>query len=241
MAEQSLTEAPEKLGPLTWLNLSLGRWIALISALSVYAVHLTGKTIHEVYLEKFGIDPNLFPRSLDDIATLGQIGLIDRLTVVLGLLVKQLEAKGMWIWFAGSLIFFFIYCANRFFPKRSSKQKYFPRLVWWLRDAIKSVGLMAFVMFCLVYAYVLWVLLLLLPVALGQSFADERHKHDVELFNKGCQTSANRHCVQLLKSDKLITEGFVIDSSTTHIALYDVKTKQSRAMERVGTELRVVP
>ena len=240
MSEHESVVNLEKSESSTWLDISVGRWIALIGAFSVYAVHLTGKTIHETYLGNFGIDPNLFPRSLDDIATLGQMGLIDRLTVIFVALMKTLEAKGLWFLFAGSFFIFLILWSNRRLPKKNSLNKNISQLVWWVKAAGKSVGLIVLMTSGIVYGYVCLLMLLLMPVAMGQSVGFERYKHDAEIFNRGCQATT-RHCVELFESNKLIAEGFVIDSSPTHIALYDVKRKQSRAMERAKTELRVKP
>ena len=58
----------------------------------------------------------------------------------------------------------------------------------------------------------------------------------------GCDAQpSGRRCIDLRKDGKTFARGFPIDSSESHIALFDVIEKRARALERDGTELLVDP
>jgi len=83
--------------------------------------------------------------------------------------------------------------------------------------------------------------MLILPATLGQSAGADLYNHDMQVFSQGCKAAtANQHCVQVLKLGHVGVQGFLIDSSPTHIAIYDLKLKQARAFERAGMELRAL-
>ncbi|WP_143696844.1 hypothetical protein [Variovorax sp. YR752] len=44
--------------------------------------------------------------------------------------------------------------------------------------------------------------------------------------------------MELRKGSDVVAKGFLITSSPTHIAIYDVQMRAARALERGGTELR---
>lgn len=226
-----------------WFGIPLTVWLTLTGAYFIYAIHLAGRFFHETYLGLFGIDANLFPRSLEEIAALGQVVLLERFTRIFMVLVDALSAQGWWIWGGVSLYFFGIFLALRHFPKGAAESKRLPQLPLWVKDAGKGVFFTSTLLLGAVYFCACWLLVSWLPVPLGQGVGADRYKQDLALFKQGCKAATqHQQCIQLLKSDQTpLAEGFLIDSSSSHVALYDVQLNLVRALERTGTELRVIP
>lgn len=57
-----------------------------------------------------------------------------------------------------------------------------------------------------------------------------------EDYAKGCEKS-NSKCVVLRKGDQIVTSGYVLDSSVSHLAIFDPKERQVRSLARDGTEV----
>lgn len=174
---------------------------------------------------------------------MGQVVLLERFTRIFMVLVDALSAQGWWIWAGLSLYFFGIFLALRHFPKGAVKSKRLPRFPMWVKDAGKGVFFTSTLLLGVVYFCACWLLVSWLPVPLGQGVGADRYKQDLALFKQGCKAATqHQQCIQLIKSDQtLFAEGFRIDSSSSHVALYDVQLKLVRAVERAGTELRVIP
>lgn len=75
--EKSTVTQPEPTNK--WPSVPLPILITLTGTYCMYVIHVTGKIFHETYLILFGLDPNLFPRSLDEIAVLGQAVFLEKL------------------------------------------------------------------------------------------------------------------------------------------------------------------
>jgi hypothetical protein len=63
-------------------------------------------------------------------------------------------------------------------------------------------------------------------------------------FNKGCwpdKVKLDYLCSDISRDGKLLARGFLIDSSASHIALYDVDVKKARLFERDKTEVIGTP
>ena len=85
---------------------------------------------------------------------------------------------------------------------------------------------------------VVLILCMITPAALGEASGVEAAKHDLAYFKKGCE-AANiaAGCLELRKGSEVLARGFVIDSTDSHIAIFDVQQQRARALERAGTEL----
>lgn len=218
-------------------------WVTLLGAYCMYAIHLSGKVFHETYLTLFGVDPNLFPRSLDEIAVLGQLVLLEKSTSIFMTIADAIGVIWWWILIGGTLYLFIIFSLVRRFPKGTLAPARMPSFSLWLKDLGKGFLLTSLIILTAVYVSACWLLMAWLPVPLGQSVGFDRYKKDIEVFKQGCKASTqHQQCVQLLKTNQLaVSEGFLIDSSNSHIAVFDVNLNQVRAIERAGTELRVIP
>ena len=79
--------------------------------------------------------------------------------------------------------------------------------------------------------------ILLIPAAGGEAVGKQAAKNQQEKFSAGCSAEYGKEkCIELRRDGKVVTRGFLIDSSTTHVALYDVDEKRPRVIERAGTE-----
>jgi len=224
-----------------WLSVPLPILITLAGTYCMYVIHVTGKIFHETYLILFGLDPSLFPRSLDEIAVLGQAVFLEKLTEVFLKIADVFGVNSEWIFiFTCALVFVFSFLI-RHFPKNSEKPKWLPELWPWIVDLGKSIVVVSMTALMFINFSVIWLMMAWLPFPVGEKVAVSRYEKDAHLFIQGCVAATKRQqCVQVFKPGKPLSEGFLIDSSSTHIALYDVKLNRVRAFERVGTELRVM-
>lgn len=215
--------------------------LAVAGGYCVYAMHLAGKTMHEHYLGLFGIDANLFPRSLDDIATLGQMGLLERLITFFMAVLQALEKQGLIVLAVMTAVLFILLFLIRKFPKQSSLPNWAKNMPGWAGDAGKSLAMSVLAMAVFLEVFAFGLVMLMMPVSMGQSAGAKLYESEMQVFQAGCRTAKTaQRCVQLLKQGRIQMQGYVIDSSPTHIAIYDVKLKQARAVERNGLELRVL-
>ena len=76
-----------------------------------------------------------------------------------------------------------------------------------------------------------------LPALVGKGIGEELAVRQARDFSRGCAASKSA-CIRLLKGDVLVSEGYLIDSSDSHIALLDSTLKKARVIERAGLELQ---
>ena len=108
-----------------WLSVPLPLLITLAGTYCMYVIHVTGKIFHETYLILFGLDPSLFPRSLDEIAVLGQAVFLEKLTEIF---LKTADVFGVnleWIFTVACLcVFVFLYLIVNYQHERKSGLEY---------------------------------------------------------------------------------------------------------------------
>lgn len=216
-------------------------WKTLVAAIAAFGtiggivLHVLGYVYHQAYLTTWNIDAGLFPKSIDDVAMLGYYALMDRSLYILLAIYENLL---LLTFFATGLIGY-AYVLLRFGNSdKQSKLAYMVRRVpERMRDLLVSTvaAIVAVAVFPVGLVVALFVMLV--PAVAGEAVGKQVAKNQKEKFVAGCSSEYGKEkCIELRRDGKVVTRGFLIDSSTTHVAIFDVDERQPRVIERAGTE-----
>jgi hypothetical protein len=220
--------------PVSWA-LFTGVVSALVAVATVL-LHFVGMVTHHHYLSFWGLDAGLFPKATDWVLMNGYYALFERFAFTLKLIWAQLLALPL-IAAAVALYVSFLLSPSDFDTDSVGRLigRSPPRVREFLRRAF-----VAFVCVLLFPAFLLAVTAFMAVPALigetaGRSIA-ERHANE---FKAGC-TKPDRRCIELYRNGAAFAKGYLLDSSTSHIALFDVSLQRARALSREGIEVIAV-
>lgn len=209
---------------------------ALVGAAAVL-LHLIGNAVHQSYLDKWGIDPGQFPKSTDWLVIQGYYGIWSALGVALSSLMRNVE----WVILAGMLMgLYLLALKGNWTPSGSWANKLFtlakkaPEPLQKVLSVVFVGGFVSAAALPLTFALFVFAGL---PAIVGKGIGDDLAQRQSRDFARGCIESTTA-CVRLLKDEKLVSEGYLIDSSDSHIAVLDMSLKRVRVIERGGLELQ---
>lgn len=209
---------------------TLVKFFATIAAVGGVSLHLMGYVTHRTYLSSLGVDPGLFPKSADWLIINGYYTLADRF-----LLIFRAAVSG-WgkILLAMLGVAFYMFCIQQLgkVVRASSPPSWLQRP--WLKELLQNLLASGLLFLVAPLAIVVSMLFVLLPAVLGESAGKDSAARDLALYKKGC--AATLACAELRRDGQLLASGFLIDSSESHIAIYDVALKRAHAFERSSTD-----
>lgn len=216
--------------------LSFAKLVAALGSVGGLLLHLIGYIGHLSYLSAWGLEAGPFRKDLDEILLMGYLAIMDRSNVAISLLSTQIwTVMGAWVALTGYAFLLFRLDSNE---KWEMAKRFLQALPPWAPDLLRSI-LGATLTFALLPAGLLFVLFLTaLPVSIGDSFGQSLADTEYKKFVAGCEhVNRGNRCLEIRKDGKRVAHGFVIDSSTSHIALFDVDLQRARTIVREGTEL----
>lgn len=202
-------------------------------AAATIALHLIGDIRHRNYLRFWGLDSGLFPKSTDWLLINGYYAAVDRFVVVLTAMATNLH------WMLAFAIALAAYAWILTLPVLSLPEQ----APAWLRR--QSVGSRRFIRYLLnsglfvsmvPLALLLLIAFMVIPALFGEFSGKATAENEAAEFRKGCQQS-KRPCIELRKDGQAVATGFVLDSSSSHIAIFDVQMQRTRVLERSQLEL----
>jgi hypothetical protein len=213
---------------------------AVISVAGGAALHFLGYVTHMAYLRTWGIDSDLFPKSIDWIYVNGYYTLFDGLNKIFTAFAegwKKVAVLGLC-----SALYIFLLIRTGKKEKRNLGREWRSRLPEWLHDLLLSAGIVGGFALVIPLALASAIILLALPALLGESRGRDTAIQELASFHVGCENQNTRNtCLELRKDGRSIVRGFLIDSSESHIAIFDVAIKRPRIFERAGTEMIADP
>lgn len=220
-------------------RLTLQSTLALTSVLvgvSAVLLHLLGTAVHQAYLGAWGLDAGAFPKSTDWLAVYGYHGVWNGL----GLLYNSLKENVGWVFLASVAVA--LYVALLFGPLNPSTSLQSIGLSKaglrpFLRRFVQA-GLVGLLIAIGLFPMVLALFFLIgLPGLVGKSIGAQVAVLQAKDLVQGCEKSTTA-CVNIFDGDRLFAEGYLIDSSTSHIAFFDVNAQRARSVARTGLEVR---
>lgn len=226
--------------PTTSKALSWSSFATVIAALGTIGglvFHLMGYISHHTYLSAWGIDPGLFPKATDATIIDGFYAFIDRSAMVMSAIQ---DGAGKFLT-AGVMVAVYLFVLFR----AGKSERAGERARWlsnsvpaWLGDVGRSLMLTFLTIFGIPVALVFIVFVLAIPAVFAERFGYSQAEREMAKFLRGCELASGvGRCVELQKDGKTIARGFLIESSESHVALFDVAMQRARAIERAGTEL----
>lgn len=224
--------------PVSWVAVT--KFLAVVVTTGGLMLHLMGYMTHQAYLSAWGLDAGLFPLATDTIVINGLATLVGQTAAALDALEqgwKTLLVYGV-VLFGYVLLIFRLGKSSRL-TDASKRLVRPPELV---ADILKSV-LIAFAALTLTPMTVIFVVFALaVPALTGQNFGKTLAKEEQARYVSGCEKAAARDkCVELRKAGTTVARGFLLESSATHVALFDVVEGRAKAMERDGMVLVADP
>ncbi|WP_157572055.1 hypothetical protein [Hydrogenophaga taeniospiralis] len=209
---------------------------SVLMGASAVLLHLIGSAIHQTYLSQWGIDAGQFPKSTDWLVIQGYYGIWSALGIAFTALLKNAP----WVILSGITVA--LYLAIVFgswspFGTRVDTPNRVSKWPGWARRffLISVVG--GVIAAALLPITLVLFLLAGIPAVIGKGIGEEVAVKQAQDFATGCAASKGA-CIRLLKEGKLIGEGYLIDSSSSHIAFLDVSLKKARVIARDGLELQ---
>jgi hypothetical protein len=220
----------------SWLKAP--NWPAMLSvttaliAFSTVMLHLIGATRHRNYLNFWGIDQGLFPKAADWTLINGYYGVFDRFIAILGATLSSLH----WLAFAGIIlgIYVFVLCT----PSSGSAKKpaWLERRSARFQRFFRQVALTTIIVWFSPLALFVFTAVLAVPAAFGEIAGKSAAEREASEYVKGCKQSSIS-CVELSKDGNVIATGFVLDSTTSHIAIFDEKLQRGRVIPMENIEI----
>lgn len=196
--------------------------VLLSSAVPVFsgAAYLTGLNYHQTYFFKLGVPPHVIEKSASDYFHYAYMAMTES-----GMRLVGFTGLAIMAWIVGAVYFWQILA----YVDRAVQQS---RILRWLRGQVNSnqagrligkVLLVPTLVVGLGYIGLALLLLVLVPPAIGQQAGLYRALEDIAVFEQGCNVRTNmlRQCVEVYEDEKCITKGFVVESSSTFIAIYE--------------------
>lgn len=213
-------------------------WLAIGTALTGAAavlLHLVGNAVHRGYLSQWGIESGAFPKTAEWLTTQGYYGIWNALgAAFLGLWAN-------WYWVVLVCVGILLYIIVLLMPWNPFDGAW--ARVWlgkcpkWV---VRTLGILAggaMATFLLMYLSLALFLIIGFPASLGRSIGEEIALNEAEDFVKGCAVS-RRACVRLFRDGQLVGEGYLLESSPTHIAYMDIALRRARVVLRGDLELQ---
>ena len=215
----------------------LAKVFTAIGATGGVVLHLTGYVTHQTYLSAWGIDPGLFPQATNETVVGGFVALTDRLASVISIFNGNLKSFAI----VGLVVAIYAFLALRIGKAidRKKARALVQKIPQWIMDLGGSLAMAFFGLIGIPIAGAFATIILGIPILLGDNFGHSWADRQITVLPTACDgKSVVGKCVELLKDGKVVAEGYMVESSLTHVALYDVTEKRVRALERAGTELR---
>lgn len=204
--------------------------LTVLIAVSTVALHLIGAARHRHYLNFWGINQGLFPKSTDWTLINGYYGVFDRFIAILSATISSLH----WLAFAGIILGIYVFVLLTPSSGTAQKPAWLERRSAWFQRFLRQVTLTTFFVWCSPLALFVFTAVLAVPATFGQIAGESAAEREVSEYKKGCERSSFP-CVDLSKDGSVIATGFVLDSTPSHIAIFDAKLQSSRviAMDEV--------
>lgn len=219
------------------------KFIATAIAGGSIALHFLGHISHETYLTQFGLDAEIFPKSIYWNEVHGYYAFFERGTTIT---IAFFENVGkQWKAFLAITIVLSAYLfaalmASKLIEANKTKT-WTVKFPQWIKALILSVsvsfGIFSAIPIAMLAIMIFWAL----PGLIAESYGKVAAQKDFSAFIKGCDTPEKGYsCFELIKDKTIIAKGFLIDSSDSHIAFFDANTKHAQIFERKGTEFVVI-
>jgi hypothetical protein len=205
-----------------------------LAAVGTVILHLIGVMLHSSYLAAWGVDTALFPKSTDFVLINGYYGVFERALWAIGLIGSNVLAYLGVVFLAGLYVHVLLMPLNGRGDKLMERLRDKPE---WVRGLVRTSLLTALASALVPAALLGLILLLLLPAASGESAGRNIASREAVDFAKGCATS-KRQCVELRREGATVIRGHLIDTSLTHIAIFDVDLKTARSLPRGELEVK---
>ncbi|PLK49689.1 hypothetical protein [Uliginosibacterium sp. TH139] len=240
-APSSPSTAPEE-NPLLGLGRSLLKWSAVLVTLGGLILHLVGYVQHSEYLRDWGLDSDLFPKSIEWILISGYqvmlLGMI-KLWVFFKTQWWKLAIWGVTVATLTSVVSCLLLYGKDGLPVQSlwNWAKKFPK---WLLATVLCYGYVACVCVVIAVAPIVTVTFIFLPAWIAFDSAKTSAEQDKKLYAQGCdQADLTKRCITVRRENKPDLRGFLIDSSDSLLAIYVPDQKVVQVIPRDGIELEV--
>lgn len=216
-------------------RLSLVSGLSLLTALAAsggVTLHLMGDATHSTYLRHWGLDAGLFPKGTDWLLIAGYSSAFDRGVAIL----KLMGANVLWSLLAFLILSLYFALLQSPLGFGSGKQpawleKQSERVRQFIRNALSALLFVCALFFLLAAMLALTAI----PAVLGATAGKAAVEREMAEYAKGCDKAAYS-CVQLKRGGEVVGVGFILDSSPTHIAIFDADHQKARSMPREGIE-----
>lgn len=202
-------------------------------ATATVVLHMVGVVSHEFFLRHWSVEADLFPKSTDWLLIHGYYALFGRF--VAGLQVVTSEV----LIFIGVALGLGLYVALLLWISEFDSTTWdevgllLPRRA---RAFARRAALTFLVVVLLPFCLFVLTAFMAIPAALGEAAGTASAEQRAADFKKGCKESKQR-CIELRRDGVAFATGYHLDSSATHIAIFDVAINKARAVSREGVEV----
>jgi hypothetical protein len=168
----------------------------------------------------------LFPKTTDWILINGYYSVVDRSFAILIAMLSN------WRWLVPAAFILGMYVFMLMLPSGGASDKspaWLLRQPERLRRFIGQVVLTVVAVSLVPCALYLLTAFMVVPAALGEAAGRSAAENESLQYRKGCQFSMIS-CVELKREGEIIATGFVLDSSPSHIAIFDAQTQRGRVL-----------
>lgn len=199
-----------------WLTLT-----PILGALGYSSLYLIGVIYHQTYLTHFGISPGFFEKSSTDYFVHAYSALLQIGTNWLSIISNPIiffSVLGLALLFISEIFLLNWLPTTAPFKTTSSKIYLSKRF----KVPAAACLLATAVTFLLLALPLVANLLLIVPALIGAKSAETSYKREELVFDQGCERvkKSKDYCVRLLDREHEVVRGFIIEISSSHIALY---------------------
>ena len=225
------TESPRRPIRPTWSGV-LSLLTALV-AVGTVTLHVVGVASHRAYLQYWGIDVGVFPKSTDLVLINGYYGLVNQSALAfLGILAHV----GWWTAAAIGVALSLFVLLSRWDAGSGAVAKWLAGYDGWIQRLVRCLAGTWLVAGAIPGLPMAWPAVMVVPDAVGAASGRAHAEREAVEFNKGCEKSKHM-CVELRKGSQTLGSGFVLDGSPSYIAIFDAQLNRARVIPREAVEL----
>lgn len=220
----------------------LFKWSAALITLGGLALHLAGFIYHSEYAKAWGLDADLFPKSVEWILIQGYQVMLMGMVKLWVFFKTEWWKLAIWGLIIGTLVWGGV-CAL-IYGKEKLPQQILRRTVksWpkWALAGVFSYGYATFVCLSIAVSPIVVVTLIFLPAltAIEQAATDAQTRQ--AQYAQGCaKASAAYRCMILKRDAKPELQGFLIDSADSVLAIYLPTQNAVQIVPRDGLEIEI--